>query len=338
LAAEDVSDESLRHAAAVMAGYLDSDSDGIADDALVVQRMVAANSAMVIMKNPDDADALFDSLPESFHIKLDNGELQLQDLYQSEINPAGRGPNDFDATLEEALHLITHVGYAGAYPSLFAENSDSNLTRAMDLARGGHFQESSPDDCEEDDSACAIPQGGYPAEAWYHYDDGTCDYSCMATEYLYWSLTTAIGLQADSQRCAAIDQEWEPCTPEELVITDSAIVTLIIESTLPKAVPLGEYCVIDNGGNETLPNDNNTGDDNGSMGNVTNTTGDGNITDNATDDGNDVTDEEDELPAETVEASDEQGVVVFRNALIVVLGLALVGLLFVSWRSKDSFE
>jgi glycosidase len=345
LAADDVSNESFRHAAAVMAGYLDSDSDGIADDALVVQTMVAANSAMVIMHHPDDADALFESLPNSFHDKLDQGEIQLQDLYEIEIHPDGRGANNFDATLEEVLHLITHVGYAGAYPSLFAEQSDSNLTRAMDLARGGHFQESSPDDCEEEDSVCAIPQGGYPAEAWYHYDDGTCDYSCMATEYLYWALTTAIGLQADSQRCAAIDHEWEPCTTEELISTDEAIITLILESTLPKAVPNGEYCIVDDGGDEPLPGENSTGDDNGSIGNATNSTGDDNSTDNnstngsnVTDDTTDGSDQGGDLPAKTVEASDEQDVIMVRNLFIAVIGLALVGLLFVSWRSKDSFE
>ena len=53
------------------------------------------------------------------------------------------------------------------------------ITLAMDHARGGHFSEV-PDE--------------YPDEAWYHYDDETCGYECMAIEYMYWGFGTFMGI------------------------------------------------------------------------------------------------------------------------------------------------
>jgi hypothetical protein len=90
-------------------------------------------------------------------------------------NAQGR---DFDASIEEVLHLITH-GYVNLYPDRFSHRS-SDLTRAMDVARGGQFR--------------SIPRR-YPEGAWYTYDDETCEYECMAVEYFYWALTSILGGQ-----------------------------------------------------------------------------------------------------------------------------------------------
>ena len=54
----------------------------------------------------------------------------------------------------------------------------------MDVARGGQFIQH---------------PGNYPPEAWYHYDDYTCDYECMAVEYLYWCIVTDMGILSDNQ-------------------------------------------------------------------------------------------------------------------------------------------
>jgi len=48
----------------------------------------------------------------------------------------------------------------------------------MDIARGGYFDG---------------PANPYPEGAWYTYDDETCDYGCMLTEYIYWATVTALG-------------------------------------------------------------------------------------------------------------------------------------------------
>ena len=134
----------------------------------------------------------------------------------------------FDATLEEVLHLVTSKGYSEVYPSVFGEYPGSQIGDAMDLARGGQFD--------------AVP-ASYPAGAWYHYDDWTCDYPCQVTEYFYWALTSILGAQSYPGRCEQILVEWEPCTKELVQQMDPAIYSLLTnpEYKLPTVIPDGTY-------------------------------------------------------------------------------------------------
>jgi hypothetical protein len=99
----------------------------------------------------------------------------------------------------------------------------------MDMARGGQF--------------INIPDP-YPDEAWYHYDDWTCEYDCMAMEYLYWCIVTNMGILADGETCSGIANEWEPCTPELFESTDTLMFNLVTnpENMLPQLAPDGNYC------------------------------------------------------------------------------------------------
>ena len=170
-ATQNVTDEDVKHCAAVMAEYLDNDEDGVVDNATVLSEMVTNNASMVMFETDGSAD-------QNTFFNNYNGNWDLQDLYGDECHPSGSSAaTGFDATLEEVLHLITHVGYAGAYPSVWGENTSTSVADAMDIARGGQF--------------ITIP-ATYPVAAWYHYDDNTCEYECMVTEYVYWSLTTLL--------------------------------------------------------------------------------------------------------------------------------------------------
>ena len=79
------------------------------------------------MENESDLN-IFDSLGNP-----DAG----QDLGADETIPAwhtnGR-VGQFDASLEEVLHLITHIGYHNAYPDVFGEIG-SSVGDAMDIAQ-----------------------------------------------------------------------------------------------------------------------------------------------------------------------------------------------------------
>ena len=145
-----------------------------------------------------------------------------QDLYGSETAPAV----GFDASLEEVHHLILNAGWASAYPDQLAQVAGSDIADAMDIARGGHFE--------------TVPSS-YPDEAWYSYDDVTCDYSCMITEYVYWAHTSLLGAQ--TERANEVGHEWQLVTPADVRARDIAAVA-ILESPdlgLPAVLPDGVY-------------------------------------------------------------------------------------------------
>jgi|TARA_B110000261_G_scaffold39825_1_gene46642 hypothetical protein len=213
-----VEDAKLLHTANVMAQYLDNDEDGIVDDQLVLNKMIENKAFMVMWKNEND-----------LNIDPPNGR-EGQDLGNDETHPnfvSNGKTGEFDASLEEVLHIINNAGHSYAYPEAFGQNVGSDLANAMDIARGGQFM--------------TIPNE-YPINAWYTYDDQTCDYSnCQTVEYLYWALTSMLGAQEN--RLDDIDNEWKLNTNQKVEDTDSAIFSLLTNPTykMPTVLPDGSY-------------------------------------------------------------------------------------------------
>jgi len=216
-AVEAVDDIKLLHAANVMAQYLDNNEDGSVDNPLVVNAMKASKAFVVMWKTESDIDIQ----PPAGRIGQDLGDDETQPSFVSN-GKTGR----FDATLEEILHIITDAGYAQAYPTVFGAESGTSLANAMDIARGGHFE--------------TVPST-YPDAAWYTYDDQTCEYECMASEYIYWGLTSILGAQEN--RLPEIAQEWRLNTKEKVQQTDTAIYQLLTDSQylFPTSLPDGKY-------------------------------------------------------------------------------------------------
>jgi len=225
----------MEHAANVMAQYLDNNEDGVPDNQSVVDHMISKGATLLMASNSSAFEKASAALTPSD---------AYQDLLGNEVKPDGADDGEFDATLEEVLHLITHVGYAGVYPEIFGEAIDSSISDAMDIARGGRFEN--------------IP-ASYPQNAWYTYDDETCDYSCMVTEYTYWSLTSILGAQNFSGRYEQISNEWQLNTKEKVHLKDPGVYTILTNSdfALATVLPNGEYTastfIIEGG------TDNNTG-------------------------------------------------------------------------------
>lgn len=221
IATDDVPESKLLHVAVTLAEYLDNDEDGLADEPRVLAALHAHAAYLFMARSwedvPDPPRALRDGIPQ----------------YQGadETFPPGDPPPPelIDIALEEVWHLVS-AGWAIAFPEDFGFDPEpgSRLTRAMDRARGGHF--------------LRIPER-YPDEAWYHYDDPTCDYSCMAAEYSYWALTSLLGAQAAPARAAAIAREWECPTPAEVRARDLQVTRLLEDSgyALPARLPDGVY-------------------------------------------------------------------------------------------------
>lgn len=213
-----VEGEKLLHAANIMAQYLDNDEDGTPDNQTVLDAMLAENAFMVMWKSESDLNGID---PPDDGIGQDLGADETQIDWHNN-GKTGR----FDASLEEVLHIITNAGYAQAYPSIFGEDIGSELANAMDVARGGQFT--------------SIPNP-YPAEAWYSYDDATCDYRCMVTEYIYWSLTSILGAQAN--RLDEIGHEWKLNTKALVEEQDKLVYELLTDPryAFPTVLPDGTY-------------------------------------------------------------------------------------------------
>jgi hypothetical protein len=212
-----VEDIRLLHIANVMAEYLDNDEDGNIDNPLVHEHMISNGAFMVIWKKQSNLWGM--SQPDNM-MGQDCGNDETRPEWHE--NKTGR----FDASLEEVLHIITHSGYASAYPEVFGETKNTEVAKAMDIARGGYFEE--------------IPST-YPPEAWYSYDDKTCTYDCMVTEYTYWALTSLLGAQVN--RFDEISQEWRLVSPEEFIEHDEAMYNILTnpEYKLPTRLPDGKY-------------------------------------------------------------------------------------------------
>ena len=218
-AVSSVEDTKLLHTANVMAQYLDNDEDGTIDDQLVLDKMLENKAFMVMWKNENDLE----------NIEPPSGR-EGQDLGNDETHPnfvSNGRMGEFDASLEEALHIINSAGHSAAYPNAFGQRVGSDLANAMDIARGGQF--------------ITIPNL-YPANAWYSYDDQTCDYaSCQTIEYLYWAITSILGAQEN--RLNEIDDEWRLNTRQKVEDTDTAIFTLLTNPIykIPTILPDGTY-------------------------------------------------------------------------------------------------
>ena len=222
-AQEGVSDEKVLHVASVAAELLDNNEDGVVDDQNIFDSLQDHDALMPIFTY--DGNSCMDDFEDHY-----NGDGVSAILFRNEIDPSNPGHWGDDATVEEVIHTINHVGHVNVYPDYFdIEPNSSVMSDAMDIARGGQFFN--------------IPNQ-YPEEAWYHYDDWTCDYQCMAIEYMYWCIVSHMGILDDPQTCSGIDNEWELCTPELFASTDIMMHNLITDPIhkIPQLAPDGNYC------------------------------------------------------------------------------------------------
>jgi len=217
-----ITDAQVLHAASVLGELLDNDEDGVADDAALLTRLQEVN-AIIPMFNHFISPARLD-FEQGYH-----GQGVSAVLFADEVDPTQPGYWGSDATIEEIMHTINHRGHVYIYPDAFGLEPDSSLlSDAMDEARGGQFVAHPP---------------SYPEEAWYHYDDETCEYDCMAIEYVYWAQVSNMGILNDTATCDGIANEWEPCSRDLLESMDTLMFALITDAQykLPQNAPDGIY-------------------------------------------------------------------------------------------------
>lgn len=221
VATKTVSDAKVLQAAGVMAQYLDNDEDGQPDDPAVVASMNSRGALLFMYKDPNEMER-----NDFMEICNCEDDIWAQPLFGYETVPGGNRGGEFDFAIEEVLHLIYDNGYVPVYPDQFGYSPGTELTNAMDAARGGRFMD--------------IPSS-YPSGAWYSYDDPTCEYDCMASEYFYWALTSILGAQEG--RLDEIGHEWKLNTADKVRLTDTAVYELLTNPAynLPTRLPDGNY-------------------------------------------------------------------------------------------------
>ena len=96
----------------------------------------------------------------------------------------------------------------------------------MNNARGGYFRK--------------VPKS-YPDNAYFTYDDKTCDYECQITEYFYWGMTSVLGGQQAPGRLEVIEEEWRLNTPAKVAERDPELFDLLTNGQfdLPTVLPDG---------------------------------------------------------------------------------------------------
>mgnify|MGYP004094960313 CR=1 FL=1 len=217
-------DSKVLHAAAVLAEYLDNDEDGKPDNQQVVNALNSRDAFLEIFVNERELEKVHNRgkhFEEGFHYGISQ--------FVEETNP---GNGRFDATLEEVFHLITHHGYGNAYPRIFGARSGTQIAKCLDLARKGHFAQ--------------VPDS-YPEDAWFTYDDESCEYGCMITEYIYWAMTSMLGAQKSIRRQREIEHEWRLPTYELVRKGDPDVYKLLSDPKykFPKNLPDGKYKISD---------------------------------------------------------------------------------------------
>ena len=214
-----VADKYLNHAKKIMDKLVDYNNDGEVDNQKVIDKIISTGSVFAVFRNskdernfekyfyPDEVIEEIKDIMEQNGWDFESDEDKINALFEPKYGTflsvftkeMSFNIKDWDPTIEEALHLITHMGYAQAYPNIFGQKKNSKIAKLMDEARGGYFEKA---------------QLRYPSDAYYTYDDVTCTYSCQITEFTYWAITSLRGQQAD--RGKEISDEWQLNTPEKI--------------------------------------------------------------------------------------------------------------------------
>ena len=139
LSTSSVSDAKVLHTANVLAEYLDNDENGTVDQPEVLTKLLGGSTSEIATLVLFASENEQESFANDFEM-LTSVLSRTQNLFADEIFENGSQGDDRDATLEEVLHLVTDLGWDEAFPEVWGERKGSSLADAMDLARGGYFE------------------------------------------------------------------------------------------------------------------------------------------------------------------------------------------------------
>ena len=238
------------HAAKIYAQLIDNDEDFIPDDQKIFefhQKDPEGRNYLIVLV---DTKAL-----DNAWIAFKPGQrfwVPAQALRPGHSGVGHSRDGEMDIAVEELFHKYGKA-FQSVYPKDFGlpdeeagDKWSSTLSNAMDRARGI--------------DRSVTPVNGkwvYPEHAWYTYNATSCGWGCQLDEYLWHIWATNIGYneiltrQPDGPKdqarprgwCENLNQEWKPCTKEELKEMDLAAYQLINNKDyrIPTSIPFGEY-------------------------------------------------------------------------------------------------
>ena len=185
---KDVPADKLTHAANVAAEWLDNNGDGQVDEPRLIEAF-KTSKPVVIMSSSGIAGAAMPGIMTAL-----SGH-QIQDLHASETDP---GAGQRDASQEEIHHVIINDGWQKLFPAVFSESAGDNsqLYQAWKFANDN---------------------------AYYVYNDPTCNDSCKVTEFVY--LATAAYMEKGAKEDLASD-EMRLKTRNQLKATIPAVIEI----------------------------------------------------------------------------------------------------------------
>ena len=166
-----VNDNAIKHAANMLASYLDNNFDGVVDDSALLATFSSGLYGIVVYADATEEASLASTFG-SFAVNRTFG------VYQSEMNNyLGDGVSgQRDLASEKILKNMLIPRISGLYTDL-STTRPTTLTTALDASRGGY-------------QAGGVAGYNYPAFAWYTDPTGL-SYNDLCYEYLY-LLTTSI--------------------------------------------------------------------------------------------------------------------------------------------------
>ena len=115
-----ISDAKVLHAAAIAAELLDNDEDGIVDDQELKNELISADALIPIFTSEwsQAANNFFNNY---------QGDGVSAVLFNNEVDPNNPGFWSQDASVEEILHTINHVGHVNMHPNAVAETTGMSV-------------------------------------------------------------------------------------------------------------------------------------------------------------------------------------------------------------------
>merc|ERR1719499_411388 len=226
-----------QHMLSVLAAYIDNNNDGCPDNPPAFLNNI--KKATLPAEEPG-VGAVILTKKMSFSMPAGFQKYYGLTMWEDETRPECSGTQATDscrdASLEEVFHLLTDKGYGPTWPSSLGlySSSNSNLTRAMDMARN-----------PPSGTQLLKPSNGawsYPSGAWYKHPDPTCQYNrCQTTEYHWHIMASYLGMYAGTSPGIPYTLN----TKEKMVTGDPLAVAMIEDTTTgyrhPTVAPTGTY-------------------------------------------------------------------------------------------------